>query len=422
MNEFCTLPAGATETGDRTGMTSRRTFLKTGVSALVLAAGCRTGGPGKTHYPGWQPGEMDIHFIHTGTGEQTFFRFPDGTTMLLDCGHASRPPAYVSAIPPSPSAERTGGEWTRRYLERVTESRAIDYLMVSHWHSDHVSGIPDVAQDFRFRTFLCHQFGKRFQYRKDADPSCEGFVSDWLPRASAAGMREEPFRVGALNQLCLRHDVSKRYGGVFEIRNIAANGVVWDGASGVRDCAAEHVRTTGKPYISENTLSAAIRIRYGSFTCFFGGDIGGNLVAAGGARYSYEGLVGSVVGPVDVCKSNHHAYWDSMLEPFVRAVRPRVYLSSTWSPNQINDKTLPIMTSRDVYPGKRTVFLGYLPEEKRAAFADRPFFSDIAREQGHVVVKVASGGDEYEVFVLNAADESMSVLSRQSFASAKELK
>ena len=37
-------------------------------------------------YPGWKPGELDIHFIQTGVGEQTFFIFPDGTTMLLDCG------------------------------------------------------------------------------------------------------------------------------------------------------------------------------------------------------------------------------------------------------------------------------------------------------------------------------------------------
>ena len=29
-------------------------------------------------YPGWNPGELDIHFIQTGVGEQTFFIFPDG--------------------------------------------------------------------------------------------------------------------------------------------------------------------------------------------------------------------------------------------------------------------------------------------------------------------------------------------------------
>ena len=30
-------------------------------------------------YQGWKPGELDIHFIQTGCGEQTFFVFPDGT-------------------------------------------------------------------------------------------------------------------------------------------------------------------------------------------------------------------------------------------------------------------------------------------------------------------------------------------------------
>ena len=69
---------------------TRRNFLAAGV-ALGMA------GYGKVaarealpcvgeRYPGWRQGELDIHFIQTGTGEQTFFIFPDGTTMLLDCG------------------------------------------------------------------------------------------------------------------------------------------------------------------------------------------------------------------------------------------------------------------------------------------------------------------------------------------------
>ena len=38
----------------------------------------------------WRPGEFKIHFIHTGVGECLFFVFPDGTTLMLDCGdHAA---------------------------------------------------------------------------------------------------------------------------------------------------------------------------------------------------------------------------------------------------------------------------------------------------------------------------------------------
>ena len=69
--------------------------------------------------------------------------------------------------------------------------------------------------------------------------------------------------VGAKGQICLKHDPSGYYGRVFEVRNLAANGVMWDGKSGLIDVAGEHVRQTGAKGIAENALSAAIRIRYG---------------------------------------------------------------------------------------------------------------------------------------------------------------
>ena len=59
----------------------RREFIKAGVFAAIGAAGC-TGSRGfgapcvGEAYAGWRTGELDIHFINTGVGEQTFFIFP----------------------------------------------------------------------------------------------------------------------------------------------------------------------------------------------------------------------------------------------------------------------------------------------------------------------------------------------------------
>ena len=66
-----------------------------------------------------------------------------------------------------------------------------------------------------------------------------------LGLARAESLQEVPFEVGARNQIRLRHDAEGRFADQFEIRNIAANGVVWDGTSGVRDCASEHLRAPG---------------------------------------------------------------------------------------------------------------------------------------------------------------------------------
>ena len=63
---------------------TRRTFLGT---AVLSAAGCVTGGlKAGAQYGGWARGHFQIHFIYTGAGESLFLIFPDGTTMLLDCG------------------------------------------------------------------------------------------------------------------------------------------------------------------------------------------------------------------------------------------------------------------------------------------------------------------------------------------------
>ena len=395
---------------------NRREFL--GCSAAAVAAGmlggCASCGVGSS-CPGWKPGEMDIHFIHTGTSENTFFIFPDGTTMLLDCGHVERRrPGYAEAIPPAPSGKRRAGEWVRRYIGRLIPQREIDYLMISHWHTDHIAGIPDVAESFRFLNYFDHQYPNVGQYRWDVDAAAFDRVQRWQAEALKDGMKREPFKVGAKGQIRLMHDSGSYYSRVFDVRNIAANGVVWDGKKGVRDVVGEHVKRTGTKRIHENSLSAAIRIRYGDFTYFTGGDIEGEFAGADGAKVKYEALVGEAVGHVEVCKTNHHAYYHSMCEEFVRHTRPKLYLSSTWSPNQINDITLPNMMSRDLYPGDRMIAFGCIPEFKKKAYADRGFLDSVAPE-GHAVVKVAPGGFWYRLYTLTTADESMRIVGMRDF-------
>lgn len=67
---------------------------------------------------------------------------------------------------------------------------------------------------------------------------------------------------------------------------------------------------------------------------------------------------------------------------------------------------------RDLYPGKRTIFFGAMPKGKLAAFGDAAFVKDFSPCVGHQVVKVAPGGTSYEIFTLDAADESMRVLAK----------
>ena len=230
-------------------------------------------------------------------------------------------PPETRALPPMPNASRYGGEWVSRYIQRLIPQREIDYAMVSHWHGDHtgdldfggkrtadgrvVCGLPLVGEDFKFRHYLDHQYPKMGEHALDPDPNCLSLMKAWLPRAEAQGMKAHRFEVGARNQIALLHDAASFP--EFEIRNIVANGVIWDGKDGVIDVAKTHVAQTGKDEIHENRLSAGIRIRYGKFSYYTGGDAEMSMVGKDGRDFSWEGLIGRTVGPVDVCKTNHHA-------------------------------------------------------------------------------------------------------------------
>jgi len=125
----------------------RRDFLKAsllaGASLYLLdfekafAMGKRDSLSGKP-WQGWKEGEFQIHFIYTGVAESLFLIFPDGTSMLLDCGDFDALARGPKAVPLLPSAERHAGEWIARYVTRVNPAITdVDYMLLTHYHNDH---------------------------------------------------------------------------------------------------------------------------------------------------------------------------------------------------------------------------------------------------------------------------------------------
>ena len=70
--------------------TTGRSFLKacvaSGAAGMLGWEGCVSESGGDAVYPGWRPGELDLHFVYTGCGENMFYRLPDGTSILNDTG------------------------------------------------------------------------------------------------------------------------------------------------------------------------------------------------------------------------------------------------------------------------------------------------------------------------------------------------
>ena len=372
-------------------------------------------------YPGWRPGEMDLHFIYTGRGENAFYMLPDGTTMVNDTGDYWRE-KEIPEIPWTPRRDMLGGEAVARYIARLTDAKRLDYALVSHWHNDHtgdpafgfrkapdgreVSGLALLGEHFDFGRFYDHQFPKAGQYG-GGDVKAREMIYAWV---KAKGIAQEPFRPGALNQLRLMHDAEGKYRESFSIRNVCANAVCWTGkGEETFDYGAVHAKATGKEIIlNQNTLSMGFVVQYGKFRFWTGGDVSANLVGADGKSYSYEAVVGRQVGRVNVCKTNHHAWKDAMVKEFVEQVRAQVYVTCVWCPRHIQDCNMQWMSSRDLYPGERVVCPNFVPEWPKREWPSAAWWRDIA-PGGHVVVKVAPGGGSYKVYLLEAMDESMRI-------------
>lgn len=374
--------------------------------------------------PLWRPGELDLHFVYTGRGENMFYRFPDGTTMVNDTGDFYRP-KEIKNIPWHPASDLLGGEVMARYLERHVPSRSIDYSVVSHWHTDHVGdpglgcrtaadgrricGLALLGERYAFRNYFDHQYPDLDKYGS-AD-ECLPMMRKFLDVKKRQGLHCEKFRPGALNQIRLLHDTGGRYGNVFSIRNVCANGVCWTGkGEDTVDYAAVHVKATGKNVIrNQNLLSMGFVVQYGKFRYWAGGDVSGTLKDANGKLFNYEAVVGKSVGPVTVCKTNHHAYMDAMVKEFVEEVKAAAYVTNLWCPHHIQDCNMRHMSSRELYSGERLVFPTFVPELPMQKWPDAPWWRDVVPGGGHIVVRVAPGGETYKIYQLESKDESQRV-------------
>ena len=377
-------------------------------------------------WPGWAPGRFQVHFIYTGVCESLFCILPDGTSLLLDCGDHPACNRGELAVPILPDQSRHAGEWIARYVERANpHGREVDYLMVSHFHSDHtggetwhagrtegrgddyfLSGFAQAAETLRFGVGI----DRGWPDYDDPIPFSGHELANmrklyaWLRKTG--DFRMEKFRVGESDQITMRR--APESCGAFRIRNVCGNGRIALAGGGIRDLYAGFQGER----LNENGMSLGMVFEYGPFRFFAGGDFSDKAPAPEGQpRLDIEDALGPEVGAVDVCKINHHGHY-SMPAEFVKAVRARAYVSCVWDQLHNVDPVMARLGDTDLYPGERTVFPGVLPAERRAVDDGKPWMGIVpaaAYEGGHMVLDVPEGGERYSISYLTAADESMRV-------------
>jgi hypothetical protein len=158
---------------------------------------------------------------------------------------------------------------------------------------------------------------------------------------------------------------------------------------------------------SENMCSIGLRIRYGAFTYFTGGDMPGVPDAGAPEWQSVETAVARAIGPTDVHVVNHHGSIDPESAGFLVTLRSAVMILPAWSATHPSQDSLKRMLTARLYPGPHDVFVTTLREPTKASIGSR--VEQLKAQHGHIVVRVANGGDEYFVYVLDDLSEDANV-------------
>ncbi len=367
--------------------------------------------PGRV-LPEWSEGNLDIHFINSGNGECTFFIMPDGTTMLVDAGEMPVSNEYVSR---KPDASTRSYKVYSKYIQHFMPEghNSIDWCAPSHFHIDHVGtsresagthsegGFPltgllgvygeipfDRVLDLGYPDYNSSTYGVNGELVTDGD--WQEFVN-WA--VANKGMTAGRFTAGK-EQITLVHN--KAAYSDFKIFNFIANAQAWYKKYGIG--FLEAIEPSGTQNFFGNPASAGFHISYGNFDYMTAGDLEGapqNRLA-----YYYRDYLS---GGLDVFKANHHFNPNSWGSQMRAQLDPRVILA------HITMKSQP---DWDIVKGIKTGSGG--ENTYKTGYDNDIFFTNLDASQqtnenasyltdynGHIVVRVASGGDQYHVYMLD---------------------
>jgi competence protein ComEC len=231
---------------------------------------------------------LDIYFIDVEGGQSTLIVTAAGESLLVDTGYAGNDGRDAGRIL---AAARDAG---------ITQ---IDYLLLTHFHPDHIGGLSELAQQMPIRTFVDH--GDMAE-PTTADPAAEKRAFEAyraLPKA--------------------RH-LEPKPGDRLPLKGLDVVVVSSAGATIVKPITGGGQPTPGCPQsaqpaqnATENPRSTGVHLRFGRFRFVDLGDLSGKPLHA-------LFCPSNLLGPVDVYLVPHHGGADVSEPAYLAAVRPRV--------------------------------------------------------------------------------------------------
>lgn len=232
----------------------------------------------------WRPGQLEIHILAVDHGDAQLIVSPTGETMLIDGARGEFAP-------------RIG-----QYLRDVLGEAVVDYLMVSHYHEDHIQGIVPLFREegLKVRRAVLDRGGDRQGYDSDHYRGYYDYVT--APEHDLTRVRVRPG-----DQIDMGPEITVEVLAVGEL---------------------ETGTNLGVPVVDENDNSIALWLTFGAFDYWTAGD----LTGVDSIRYAdiETAVIPILPREVDVYRANHHAIDYNSNPAFLEALNPTVTLASTY--------------------------------------------------------------------------------------------
>lgn len=373
----------------------------------------------------WQHGYLDMHHINTGSGNPTFFILPDGTTMLFDAGSLNKEKfeekyAPLKATSPLPNNSKTSSEWLSSYIKYIIPKErelSIDYALISHFHEDYYGSFIALNKVISFGKIIDRNSPNlSFPLNLKDFLKEDVLFQDYLSFISDENISVESLKVGNDTQIHLLNDKNEYPS--FKIRNVKSNATIWKGTNNdtYEHFTAEEMTDYYKGKYNENPLSIALKISYGNFDYFTGGDNTGLQGFGLPEWFDVETPIAKAVGKVEVTTMNHHGNRDAMNEFFVKTLNPNVVIQQLWCSDHPGQEVYQRLIYEDDTAEERDIFSTNMHSETIATYG--PWFRDNYKSlQGHIVVRVKPNGTTYKVYVL----DEISIAIKQERGSYKSI-
>jgi len=297
-------------------------------------------------------GTLDVYFIDVEGGQSTLFVSPSGESMLVDTGW----PGFNGR-----DAERISN------VAKAAGVTRINYLVITHFHRDHVGGVPQLAERIPIGTYVDH--GRSVETGKDADELYHAYVQV-RDRASHLIVRAgDKIPIEGIN-----------------VRVVASTGQgILRPLLGAGEpnplCASTKPRAVDP---SENAQSIGMLITFGKFRMIDLGDLTWNKELDLVCPYNK-------LGTVDVYLSTHHGLDQSNAPAIVHALKPRVAITNNGATKGGSPEALQTIRTS---PGIEDVWqLHYAQNAGKENNAPEPFIVNVDEDASVSWIKLSADSD-----------------------------